>query len=201
MLELISLAAIQKIFESTGLDMSSSSKSFYINCLMYYFKDKKATIVNSVAFEFTSEEIDFTGFKKQIKELEEACLISVNGNKLLFNNTWGKYIDKSKLDKDEKESYTGTTYSFIPVKDLKDKLLANETLIDLCAMKNKFDVDKAKSISKVKELINLFVKEQSAINKTYPNEQECAKHCINWIGKAAKVNPSISSGTKRAAID
>lgn len=201
MLELISLAAIQKIFESTGVDMSSSSKSFYINCLMHYFKDKKATIANSVAFEFTNEEIDFNGFKKQINELQKSDLVTLSGNVLMFQNKWGKYIDREKLDKDEKESYTGTTYSFIPVKDLKDKLLANETLIDLCAMKNKFDIDKAKSIAKVKELINLFVKEQSAINKTYPSEQECAKHCINWIGKAAKVNPSMSSGTKRAAID
>lgn len=194
MLELISLHALQEIFDGTGMDISSVSKTFYINCLMHHFKGKKATVVNAMAFEFTNEDIDFIKFKKQINELHKASIVVLNGDVLLFNNSWGKYIDKSKLDKDEKESYTGTSYSFIPMKDLLDVLLKNESLIELCQMRNK--IEKNQVILLIKD----FAKEQISVKKTYLNEQECSKHCINWIGRANKSSPGI--GTKRrAALD
>lgn len=195
MLELISLHAIQEIFDSTGVEISSVSKTFYINCLMHHFKGKKATVVNAMAFEFTNEDIDFVKFKKQISELHKAALVVLNGDILAFNNSWGKYIDRSKLDKDEKQSYTGSSYNFIPMKDLLDGLLKNESLLELCRMRNKIEE------SQVILLIKDFAKEQISVKKTYLNEQECAKHCINWIGKASKSNPGISSTRKRAALD
>lgn len=194
MLELISLRTLQEIFDSTGIDISSASKTFYINCLMHHFKDKKATVVNVMAFDFTNEDIDFIKFKKQISELHKAHLVVLNESKLSFNNNWGKYIDKSKLDKDEKESYTGTSYSFIPMKELLDVLLKNESLIELCQMRNK--IEKNQVILLIKD----FAKEQISVKKTYVSEQECSKHCINWIGRANKSNPGISN-KKRAALD
>ena len=59
---------------------------------------------------------------------------------------------------------------------------------------------KSSKIMKVLQLIKDFAKEQVSIKKTYTSEQECAKHCINWIGKANKSNPGIST-KKRAALD
>ena len=49
MIDLITLGVIEKIFD--GLKVSSMSKSLYINCIIKHFKDKDATLENSLAFE------------------------------------------------------------------------------------------------------------------------------------------------------
>lgn len=190
MLKQISLYAINDILDSASetSPISPMSKIIYINCLIHNFENKKPTIANSVAFDLLTSDFDFEKFKKNFHELHKAELININGDVITFNNTWGKYIDRTKLDCNDEDSYKGESYIFIPAHKIEKKLFAeNETLMDICKMKHKLKQ------AQTDNLIELFLKEQVALKKTYQGEQDCVKHFMNWLNYN-KEKTTIPSG-------
>jgi hypothetical protein len=190
MLKQISLYAINEILDSASeiSFISPMSKMIYINCLIHNFENKKPTIANSVAFDLLTSDFDFDKFKKNFHELHKAELITINGDVITFNNTWGKYIDRAKLDCDDEDSYKGENYSFIPADKIQKKLFSeNETLIEICQMKHNLKQ------AQTNNLIDLFLKEQVALKKTYQSEQDCVKHFMYWLNYN-KEKTTIQSG-------
>jgi|688.fasta_scaffold21088_8 hypothetical protein len=178
MLKQISLYAINEILDSASeiSPISPMSKMIYINCLIHNFENKKPTIANSVAFDLLTSDFDFEKFKKNFHELHKAELIIINGDVITFSNTWGKYIDRTKLDCDDEDSYKGENYSFIPAEKIDKTIFTqNQTLIEICQMKHKLKE------AQIDNLIDLFLKEQVALKKTYQGEQDCLKHFMNWL--------------------
>ena len=173
MLDIITLKVIQMIFENAEIEVSQMTKMVYINCLIHHFKDKKATLNNSVAFEVFDTDFDFQKFKKNFQELHKAGIVTLNGSIITFNNVWGKHIDRTKLDVEETE--TNSRINFIPADKLKDELLKSQSLLDVCRMRYKL------SNEQITNLINLFIIEQTAFNKTYNNPNDCLKHFTYWL--------------------
>ena len=72
--------------------------------------------------------------------------------------------------------------------------MANQSLIDLIAMKNSINKEK------IIELIDLFIKEQDAVLTKYNNENEVSKHFLNWcntqISKSKPVSEKVKSKSK-----
>lgn len=194
MLKLITLYTIEQIFEEAEVQVSSMSKLIYLNCLIHHFKDKKATIANSVAFELLDTEFEFEKFKKNFHQLHKAKIITINGSIIIFNCVWNKYIDKSKLDSTTEESYTGRI-NFFPAKHFEKILHESRNLSELCQMKYKL------TKQQIPGLIDLFIKEQTTTEKTYQTMRDCISHCIFWIGKnldkAKKEGVVVKSSAKR----
>jgi hypothetical protein len=193
MLTLINLFVIDKIFnEVSEVKLSALSKMLYINCLTYHFKDKLPKVSSAVAFEILNKEIpSYNKYEKYFIELHKAELIVLSDSKILFNNVWGNYIDRSKLEKVSPDEYVAG-FSFQSVLSFKDELFNNEKLFELTMMKNKL------SRNQIEKLLNLFIKEQETFETKYNNFSECAKHFSYWILKNINNAPkeSIKSSGK-----
>jgi hypothetical protein len=178
MLTVINLYTIDKIFnEESTIKLKPLTKMLYINCLMHHFKDKKPTVSSAVAFEIFINEIkEYDKFEKLFQELHKAGLITIGLKSIVFNNVWGKHIDRSKLDKVNPTEYVAG-FSFKPALDFKKELLENESLVDLCGMRYKINK------GQVMSLIELFIKEQGTFEKTYSNFSDCIRHFTMWAGK------------------
>ena len=178
MLTVLNLYTIDKIFkEESAIELKPLTKMLYINCLIYHFKDKKPTVSCSVAFEiFISEVKDYDKYEKLFIELHKSGLITIGLKTIVFNNVWGRHIDRSRLDKVNPVEYVAG-FSFHPVNHFKKELEQNRGLFDLCGMKYKINE------SQVKKLIDLFVVEQTTFEKTYSNFSDCIKHFTMWAGK------------------
>lgn len=170
MLEFITLQTINKIFENLNVNISEMTKIVYINCLIHHFKNKRATYNNAKAFDIVNSDFDFSKFKKNFQELHKAGAININGSIITFNNLWGKYIDTGKLIKEDKPNIT-----IIKADKVKDSLLSSHQLQEVCQMKYKLTKDR------ITQLIEIFVKEQSVIDKTYSSQGDCTKHFIYWL--------------------
>ena len=191
MLKIINLFVIEKIFENA--QVSPMSKMVYISCLIQHFTGKEATISNAVAFDKFQEEIKFEQNKKYYYELHRAEIITLNNRVVIFNNVWGNFIDKTKLDTVLPEHYLGAI-NFYPARDFQKSMTENRNLFELCSMRFKL------SKEQVIELIKVFVKEQETFSKTYQNESECLRHCTAWIGKhkdKAGAKITVKSNAKR----
>lgn len=177
MMTIINLQTIDEIFCNVQIKISSQAKMLYINCLIYHFKGKSPKISNATAFSIKNYEFkNFEKYKKQLHELEMAELINITSEEVLFCNAWGKYIDRTKLDKVSPEEYVAGFQFFEPSK-FKKEMLNQQSLYELTEMKYKL------GSNETTKLINLFIKEQEATIKTYTNYSECMRHFINWIPK------------------
>lgn len=176
MLKVINLFVIEKIFSDVATQqVSSVTRMVYINCLIYYFKDKEATTRNATAFEIFKCEFDYTKFQKNFIELHKACLVEITDDRIKFYNTWGSFIDRTKLESVDK-SLGIIGFPEVSIESVCEDLKTNQKLLELTQMK--YDL----TLQDVLTLIDMFISEQKAHNKTYLNESDCIKHCNYWIG-------------------
>jgi len=191
MLKVLNLYVIDQIFsEAAGL--SAMTKMIYINCLMHHFRDKPANVSSAIAFDLFKEDFgNFEKFKRNFQELHKAGLVELGYDKISFNNTWGKHIDWSQLEKVNPNSYIGGI-QFKKIKDFEKDLKTNNKMVELAQMK--FHI----SAHQVEKLVALFIKEQETYEKTYMNLSDAIRHCTSWIGiNAAKIpNETIKSKGK-----
>ena len=166
MLEIITLAAIKRIFDNSKFKVSSYSKMLYINCLMYHFENLEPTEENSKGFVMQSDTLNYELYKKNFKELEKAEIIIIGfDSTVTFSPLWNRYIDKSMIIK--------PTYS-LDVESIKE-YLKGDIFIDMICMKYRL------SIIEVQTLVLDFAKEQIAVSKKYLNENDCKTHFKNWV--------------------
>ena len=178
MLTILNLYVIDKIFnEESTIPLTPMSKMLYINCLTYHFKDKKPTVASAVSFEIFIKDIpNYDKHEKSFVELHKGGLIAIGLKTIVFNNVWGKHIDRRQLEKVNPVEYVAG-FSFKPVKEFKKELQESQSLIELCGMKYKINE------GQVKNLIELFIKEQSTFEKTYSNFSDCIRHFTMWAAK------------------
>jgi hypothetical protein len=178
MLTILNLYVIDKIFnEESTISLTPMSKMLYINCLTHHFKDKKPTVSSAVSFEIFIKDIpNYNKHEKSFIELHKAGLIAIGLKTIVFNNVWGKHIDRSQLEKVNAVEYVAG-FSFKPALDFKKELLENESLMDLCGMRYKINK------IQIKNLIDFFIKEQTTFEKTYQNFSDCIRHFTMWAGK------------------
>lgn len=177
MLEVITLFTIHKIFDNAACKLSAYSQMLYINCLIHHFKDKTAKVSAAAAFEINKADFkDFEKYRKNMAQLNEAGLITIGENSIVFNNVWYEYIDKTKLEKVSPYEYVAN-FNYKPVKEFESELRSSVKIRELAKMRYKLNDNQ------IERLIDIFIKEQDAFEKTYPNFSECIKHCTYYIGK------------------
>lgn len=188
MLTIINLYTIDKIFsEVSTVKLSGQSQMIYINCLMHHFRNKPPKISSSVAFEIFEEDFkDYSKYKKNFQELHKSGLVTIGAKSIIFNNVWGKYIDKTKLEKVSPEEYVAG-FNFQSISSFKQEIINSRSLLELVQMRYK--------ITKVQleKLIEIFIKEQETFDKKYHNFSDCIKHCTYWIGSNLDKIPKESS--------
>ena len=176
MFSLLTFEVVEKIFDERAEQKTSSlAKMLYLNCLMGHFKGKEATDENSMGFEiFIGEIKNYIKWAPQFIELHKAKLITITDQMIVFNNHWGQFIDRSSLQPKEVNVVTRVT----PL-SCREELLSNVSMFELVCMKNKCTKEK------YAELVDLFVKQQTALQEWYPNVQSCSKHFLYWaLGQA-----------------
>jgi hypothetical protein len=178
MLTVLNLYVIDKIFnEESTTPLRPMTKILYINCLTYQFKEKKPTVSNAIAFEIFIKDIpNYDKHERAFVELHKSSLIAIGLKTVVFNNVWGKHIDRRKLDKVDPMEYVAG-FSFHGAMTFKKELYENQSLFELCGMKYKINE------MQVKRLIELFIKEQSTFEKTYSNFSDCIRHFTMWAAK------------------
>lgn len=177
MLTIINLHTISKIFsEDVSGALSPMAKMIYINCLMHHFKDKPATVSSIHAFEIFEEDMDYQKFRKYFQELHKAGLVSIGQNSIVFHNVWGRHIDHSRLGKVSAEAYVGG-FNIKPAAEYKQELLESENMVELAAMKHRIGK------SQVQKMIEVFIKEQSTLEKKYTSFSDCISHFNHWLSK------------------
>jgi hypothetical protein len=176
MLNVITLSTIDNIFTLVATNkLTTNAKMLYINCLTYHFKNKKPTIINAVAFDIFKTDIpNYDRYQKSFEELHKAELVIIRENAISFTNSWGKFIDRSQLEKVMADTYVAG-FQFQGVNAFIEEMRKSASLYELCQMKHKI------SLRQVELLLELFYKEQLSISKTYNGYSDCAKHFINWI--------------------
>lgn len=176
MLTVINLFVIDKIFTEVATNrLTPSAKSLYLNCLTHHFRDKKPTVVNAVGFEFFKNDIpNYAKHQRVFEELHKAELVSIREDAVAFLNVWGNYIDRRLLEKVAPDTYVAG-FSFQGTLAFIEEMRGNTGLHELCCMKHRL------ARQQVLQLLELFHKEQSSIDKRYTGYSDCAKHFINWI--------------------
>lgn len=183
MLKLINLYIIEQIFSEIEVNISQRSKMLYINCLIYYFKGKKASVQNAVAFDINFEEFgNFQKYLRLFEQLENAGLVHIGADKVAFNNMWGKFINSNDLEKVSPDEYVGSI-NFSGVDKYENDIKSNQSIKELSQMKygiSSLDVDK---------LIDIFILEQKTFEKKYTSYSDCIKHFTFWLPSNAKRLP------------
>jgi hypothetical protein len=183
MLKVINLYVIDMIFEEAQDKLSPKAKMLYINCIMHHFRNKDATVVNSVAFDMFEEDFgDFSKYRVSMQELHKAGLIEIGANKIAFHNKWGQHIDRSKLEKVTAEHYVAG-FSFNNIEYYEKDLKSNQSVVELAQMKYKISKDN------IIQLTDLFIQEQKAFDKKYSSFADCAKHFSYWLPNQIKQAP------------
>ena len=193
MLTVINLYTIDMIFADCGnVKLKPLTKMLYINCLMHHFREKKPTVANAVAFSMFINDIpNYDTYEKMFQELHKAGLVVIGISDVRFENVWGKYIDRTKLDKVSPQEYVAG-FSFAKASGFQDDMLKSDSLIELLQMKHKI------SGKQIETLIALFVKEQDAFEKQYSSYADCTRHFTYWIPNnvSKAVGETVKTGAK-----
>ena len=170
-LKLINLYVLDKIFQQAEKKLSIECRMLYITCLTEHFKNNN----NDAAFELRKIDVPKYTYKvKYFNELNDAGLVGMSFEYIYFFNFWSEHIDKNIL---EKAKVVETFYELKTVGDYAKELSVSQSLKELCCMKLKLN------FKQIEYLVELFVKEQVAIDKKYSNYSDCAKHFIYWASK------------------
>lgn len=160
------------IFSNCEKELSSYAQMLYINCLIYQFDGLEISEKNSHAFKIYETELKVGSIRgKGFIELEKAGLISIEENHVIFNNTWGQYIDRSALIN------TRLNDSDKIYEKLKKELLKSQSTKDYVLMKYRIEPEKYEL------LVNDFFAKQIALNKVYADLHDVTKHFYFWVGK------------------
>lgn len=168
MLELISLGIIDKIFN--GKNINAHAKMFYINCLIYHFRELEPIIDNSNAFSIDKKTIQYNKFKEIIRILENNELIEINNDSILFYNKWSKYININLYYSKEQDILKD-------IDSFKNELISNESLLNVVAMQNSIKKELANG------LLETFIAEQKVTDKRYYSYSDVSRHFIAWAKK------------------
>lgn len=188
MLNAINLFVLDKIFKErcNGIKLNASTQMFYIRCLSRHFDNKELKYENSQQFEmFDSDFPNYEKWKPKLQELHRAGLINMSGRTIIFINHWGQYIDRTIFvgtHTDESE------FSKSPIEYL-EKLKNSQSLEELCCMKNKI------TKKQFSTLLELFLKEQTELEKVYFELSDVKQHLINWIPYNIDKIPNIRTAT------
>ena len=170
MIDLITLNVVDQIFNSCE-KVKPLSKLLYINCLTKKFKELDATAENATSFEFSKNEIPkYHKWETNFIDLQLAGLVTITIDTIVFNNTWGQLIDRSK--------FGGTKVGISTMNSalkFEEELVNNTSMLDVIGMKNKLNKNQVLS------LIKIFVLEQDATQSMYRDLGECSKHFIYWV--------------------
>lgn len=178
MLKVITLFTFKKIFERSKIELSSTAKMLYINCMIHHFDELDEQESNSHAFVIYEGEVDVKRYMKTFAELQKAGLVHIENNGILFENHWGQYIDRSALKK-----------SAIPVNTIaffEEELFQNNTLFEYCVRNSKITREALDGY------ITKFVQEQQALNKVYSDFNDVSRHFYFWFQKQ---KPTASTGS------
>lgn len=173
MLDAITLNTIYKILtEKAEIKLSPAAQILYIRCLISRFKNLECVEQNSFQFEMFEEDFpNFNRWKPKLQELHKAKLIYISSMSIAFTNHWGQFIDRSIFEKKNEEN----DYNGFSIDKFVENLQNSQNLFELCGMKFKIN------FTQVRKLLDLFVKEQKAIENKYKDESDCKKHFLNWI--------------------
>ncbi len=171
MLKLFTLYTFKMIFGGLENELSNYSKMVYISCLINHFEELELSEKNAHSFRIWKFEMEFDKSIKGFIELEKAGIVSIEPDHVVFHNTWGQHIDRSALSNPFKEAPYNSVARF------KKEILESETTRDYVLMKYKIQSDIYPT------LVNKFVDQQVALNKTYSDLHEVTKHFYYWVGK------------------
>lgn len=174
MLKHFNLFVIDKIFTvEAATRISAASKSLYVNCLIHHFKDKKPIATETVSFKIYIAEIPkYETFKLFFEELQLAKLVVISELEITFLSVWRNYLDKS-ITKMDANVYVGAV-SKPSIKEFVDVLKTAHELHEL--IQSKYSINNKKCLA----LLDIFLKEQIALNKTYNDKDDCFKHFLYW---------------------
>ena len=194
MIDLITLNVVNQIFNSCE-KVKPLSKLLYINCLTKKFKDLDATADNATSFEFLKNEIPkYNKWQTNFMDLQIAGLVTVTHDTVVFNNTWGQLIDRSKFGGIQ----VGISTMNSALK-FEQELMNNTSMLDVIGMKNKLNKNQILS------LIKIFVLEQDATQSMYRDLGDCSKHFIYWVNtnidKIEIVQDTAKSKSKILGLD
>lgn len=187
MLKYINLWILDQVINDLPVKIHSRSQILYIRALMNQWRDKEPTQGEIAPFVMPKEKIPYTLYTFEITELANAGLITISEFSYTFLNVWGKYMDKDQLPKINPQTYVGLAPLFPIEKYEKDLIENNQTTIELLCMKNKI------TLAQAKFLVELFIKEQKATEKTYGSLTEVKKYLINWVNSNTDKVPPVSS--------
>lgn len=164
--DIFSIRIMSNIFKDCNAKLSYGSMQLYQNILQHYFSDKEEVIANLNEFELYYEYIpNYHKYAKQLTELENAELIELKTNSILFKDKWTKHIQFFRMKANHKMNVAT---------DFKDEMYNSHQLTEAVAMKLRIKKED------VNQLLQLFFAEQEGVQKEYPNESECRKHFIYW---------------------
>lgn len=173
MLNAINLFVLDKIFQEkcNGIKLTASTQMFYIRCLSKHFEKLELKYENSYHFEmFDNEFPNYEKWKPKLLELQTAGLVSIKGRSIVFLNTWGNYIEKGVYLTNQSDA----EYSSLP-KAFQKELAESTSFFELCCMKNKMTKKEYES------LLDLFIREQTELGKSYFDINAIKFHLNNWI--------------------
>lgn len=190
-LDLINLNVIDKIFNECKTKPGAKAQILYINILTHHFKDKH---FSDEVSEFELKYENFKGYKsykQQIVQLQNLELVSETKEGIIFHDKWSKHIDIIAVNRKIFEQ------SFQSIETFADIMRKNTSMLELCAMKNRIN------IQVVHQLLDMFIKEQSATNQKYTDETSCNKHFLNWAPKNIEnvAKPIVKSNSKILGLD
>jgi hypothetical protein len=163
--DIISIRVMNNIFKECN-KLSYGAMQLYQNILQHYFCDKEEVIGNLNDFEIKQVSIpNFTKHVNRFVELQNAKLISIDDEVILFHDVWTKHIHLFRMKTDFK-LYFAT--------DFKDEMYNSRLLDEAITMKYKLNSQD------VHNLLQMFFAEQDGTKKQYPNESECRKHFMYW---------------------
>jgi hypothetical protein len=135
-------------------------------------------MLGAVAFSIFINEIkNYSKFEKVFQELHKAGLVIISEKEVAFQNVWGKYIDRTKLDKTTPDEFVAN-FVFKKASVFKEEMLKSDMVYETVRMKYKIED------GDVTELLNMFVMEQDSMEKTYSNYSDCVKHFYNLLPKS-----------------
>ena len=178
MSHLINFWVLEQIFDNEAKEpISKLAKTFYINCLMYRFKNRPAKITQATAFNLPNEDFkNKSKYEPLLNELHKAELVVVCSEYVTFLNVWGKYIDRTQLEKVAPDEYVAG-FNFSGVQQFEQELKTNQLLHEAILMKYR-NLQEAELI----KMIELFIKEQLAFEKKYNGWSDVSKHFTYWVG-------------------